>query len=90
MSKWRELFESAEELNWFLKLGGAMPNAEEKKTFFDTVIQKKQENPHYSLFSDFPKEPESEEGISEKAKMARRYCSQILETLRRGKNEESA
>lgn len=82
MGKHRELF-TTDEYQWFLKLHGAMSDPEQKQVFYESVIEKKEADSSYSLFTDFPKQ---EEEMSEKGAMAKRYCSEILEVLRRGKS----
>lgn len=81
-NKHRELF-TTDEYNWFLKLGQAMSDPEQKRVFFESVIEKKEADSSYNLFTDFPKQ---EEPMSEKGAMAKRYCGEILEVLRRGRS----
>ena len=54
MSSIRKLF-SADEWEWFCKIGASYSDPEQKKVFFEAIKEKKMENPNYSLFSDFPK-----------------------------------
>lgn len=86
--RWAELF-GTEEWSWIVKLGSSFTDPEQKKAFWDTAKDKKLADPNYSIFTDFPKEfspkPEDEPGISDKARMARRYCGEILEVLKHGK-----
>lgn len=55
MSDFRKMF-SAEEWEWFVKIGASYSDSEQKKVFFEAIKEKKVENPKYSLFADFPKE----------------------------------
>lgn len=53
-NKWRHLFQ-ADEWHYFLRLGNAMGDADDKRVFFETVITKKQGNRNYSVYDDFPR-----------------------------------
>lgn len=77
---------SEEEYVFALKLAASIhADPEQQKSFWEVLISKKKDNPHYSLFTDFPKEPPQE--LSDKAKLARKYCGETLLMLRGGKNE---
>ncbi len=52
--KWKHLFRD-DEWQYFLRLGNALNEAEEKRTFFETIIGKKQENANYCIYDDFPR-----------------------------------
>ena len=80
-----------EEYSWAQKIASGMAyDPDSLKSFWETCFEQKTANPNYSVFDSFPKDttakPEDEPGISEKAKMARRYAGEILEMLRRGKH----
>lgn len=75
--KHRELF-SVNEWEWFLKLGASYSDPEQKKSFYETVIEKKLADKSYSIFTDFPKS----HGLE--------ICREILEMLKHGKSKESA
>lgn len=82
--KWKHLFKDDDEWEFFLKLGLALHDPREKRDFFDAVIQGKQRDPNFEITGYVPKP------LSDKAALARKYVGPILETLRRGKKEESA
>jgi hypothetical protein len=54
-NKFRHLFK-ADEWVLFLKLGGGMTDPEEKRAFFETILEKKHVSSRYSLFDDFPRD----------------------------------
>lgn len=68
--EWRSLFDK-EELEHFLKLGAAMHDPEEKKAFFDSVIESKRADPNWNLFTFFPVDK-------------RDICGEIIEMLKHG------
>lgn len=67
-----------------MKLGKDVSDPEAQKSFWQTILQKKKNQPGYSLFDDFPKEQVFE---SEKAQVAKKYCSEILDGLRGRKKD---
>lgn len=77
--KWRELFEK-EELAWFIQLGKAKHDPEEKRVFFEGVIERKRADRSYSLFTDFPKEPEAVKTQSQE--LADKYAGAIIARLK--------
>lgn len=88
--KWVELFGS-EEWAWVVKLGSAMHEPEAKKIFWETVKAKKEADPEYSVYSDFPKAlPGDEFGLDAKKFPGADICADILETLSVHKKDESA
>lgn len=74
----RHLFKS-DEWEWFLKLG-SLKDPEEKKAFYDTVMEKKRVSSRYSLFDDFPKDNKQE---------CLKICGEILEMLKHGKRNSA-
>lgn len=76
--KWRELF-GHEEFEWISKLGASYTDPEQKKAFWETLRDKKTQDPHYSVFTDFPREP-----LTGGAKV----CSEVIEMLKRGIKKE--
>lgn len=70
MSKIRDLFETESEWRWFLRLGKSKTSPEEKKAFFDGVIEQKMQDKNWSLFSAFPKD----DGLS--------ICREIISELK--------
>lgn len=54
MSAIRKLF-TADEWQWFVKIGGSYSDPEQKKVFFEAIKEKKLADANYSLFTDFPK-----------------------------------
>jgi len=46
---------SLEEWHWALLLGKRTSDPEEEKAFWDALMEKKEKDPKYSIFSDFPK-----------------------------------
>lgn len=55
MHKHRNLFTDAE-WNWFLELGASKHDPEEKKTFYEGVIEQKLLNKEWDFLKAFPKE----------------------------------
>lgn len=85
MNNWSELF--GNEWEYIKRLGASISDPDEKKVFWENVKQRKLEDPNFSIYSLFPKtEEKQEEPMSEKGAMAKRYCGEILEVLRRGKS----
>lgn len=76
---WRDLF-SGEELSWFLHLGSAMHDPEQKRSFFETVVEKKRADRSYSLFTDFPKE--AEVVMTPAQSLADKYAGAIIARLK--------
>lgn len=66
-----------------MKLGKNATDPEAQKSFWETILQKKRNQPGYSLFADFPEEQVFE---SERAQVAKKYCGEILDGLR-GRNK---
>lgn len=82
---WAKVF-GAEEWAFICRLGSAMNHdPEAKANFWETVKAKKLADVGYSIFSDYPKEI-VEKPVSEKAKIAMKYCAPIIEMLRKGKH----
>ena len=80
---WKEIFGS--EFEWIKKLGSAISDPEEKRSFWETIKEKKMRDASYSIYQDFPR--------SENATVrAREQCFQFVKGLRRieVEGEESA
>jgi len=75
---WRLLFK-ADELEWFIRLGKNMHDPQEKRFFFESVLEAKRENPYWNLFEHFPKEDVVK---TKSAELAKKYGDAILETLK--------
>lgn len=73
-SKWKHLF-TEEEWKWAHKTSQSIHDPKEKREFWENLIEVKQS------------QSTEESPMSEKEKMARKYCGPILEMLRRGKRE---
>lgn len=80
---WRSIF-GEEEWRFISKLGASLTDPEEKRSFWETVKDKKEADPDYSIFTDFPKE---EKTVSEKQRIANYYCKQIFTMMGRGKQD---
>jgi len=65
-----------EEWDWCLKLGSAMHEAEQKKEFWEGVVENKKLDPHYCLFVQFPQEE-----MNEAQKIALEYVTKIKAQL---------
>jgi hypothetical protein len=82
---WRELFEK-DELEWFLELGRAKHDPEEKKTFFDGVVERKRADPKWNLFEAYPREvAKAEEKPVDPAQdmtACQVICQEIIDGLR--------
>lgn len=50
--KWKDLFGS--EYTYIMKLGACLQDPEEKKAFWETVKEKKNKDPKYSIYDDYP------------------------------------
>lgn len=72
-NSWRNLF-TQKELEWFLKLGSAMTSPEEKKAFFEDVVETKRADPSWDFFSKYPRKREKFPGHE--------ICAEIIEMLR--------
>lgn len=73
-NKWKEIFGS--EWTYIAKLGSAIVDPEEKRSFWEHVRAKKRENERWSIYDDFPR--------SECAtKRAMRECCERIRGLRR-------
>lgn len=59
-------------------------DAEQTKSFWGTLLEKKQADNSYSLFTDFPQEPP--QPLSDKGAMAQKYCGPVITMLRKGKD----
>src|ERR1700677_3305264 len=86
-NKHRHLFSQAE-WQWVLKIGSALHDPEDKKAFWITLIQKKEADPLYSPFQDFPAE------LEELKKDPKNFpgadvCAEILSMLNVHRKEES-
>lgn len=57
---------------------GLSQDVEGNRSFWAMIIEKKEADPSYSLFTDFPKN----EGL--------KICAEILEMLRRGKRKDES
>jgi hypothetical protein len=98
MTDWKELF--GEEWDYVVRLGSAIHDPEEKRAFWESLKEHKLADPAFSVYTLFPlevstnpvdkTEEESENGLSEKAKLSRRYCRAILATLRGSTNVEKS
>ena len=83
---WQSVF-GKEEWEFIKRLAGSMHDPDEKKAFWETLRTKKEADPSYSIFTDFGRVDtvaEEKKTLTEKQAMAVRYCTAILETLRRG------
>ena len=70
---WSQVF-SAAEWRWIKKLGGAFTDPEQKREFWNTVREKKEADPSYSVFTDFPQSHDDVDfGI--------KVCQEILKML---------
>lgn len=70
---WSDIFGS--EWGYIRSLGGAIIDPEEKKQFWEMVRTKKENDPRYSIYEDFPTS-------KDKKTLAAKYCGEVLETLR--------
>lgn len=70
----------SEEWEFIVKLGQSMHDPEQRSAFKEMIMQKKQLDPSYSIYSDFPK---AEQNQSEKERIAKLYCGPILELLKK-------
>lgn len=75
---WAAIFGA--EFDYIKRLGTAIVEPEEKRSFWETVKRRKQENQKWSIYDDFPP-------ASDQKRIAMKYCGEILETLR-GRNVE--
>ena len=83
--RWSETF-GKEAWEWIVKLGNSFSDPEQKKDFWETVKNKKLADASYDVFADFPRDPVVDDsGDSPKAKLAKKYCGEILEVLKHGK-----
>lgn len=84
---WRKYF-NKDEFEWFMRLGRQLQDPEEKRSFFNTVVEKKKNTPSYSIFEDFPIEekakniPQPLPPVEERKAIAAKYSHAILEMLR--------
>jgi hypothetical protein len=74
-SKWAEIFGA--EWPYIVRLGKCFADPEEKKAFWDTVKSKKEADPKYSIYWDYPQEKNS-------VKRAMQECCDFVKGLRRG------
>ena len=78
-NRWAVIFGS--EWPWIVRLGKAITDPEEKKVFWDSIKSKKEADPSYSIYTDFPMDD-----ATGRKKVAMKYSHEILEMLRgRGK-----
>lgn len=83
-TNWPEIF-GPEEWAWIKRLGSSISDPEEKKSFWETVRDKKLADPGYSVFTDFPKEI-----VEVKQTVAQKYCAEILTMLDKHKEPPSS
>lgn len=69
-----------EEWEFICRMGKSMNDPEQRAAFREMIIEKKRNNPAYSIFTDFPK---VEPPVSEKARIAQLYCKPVLEMLKK-------
>lgn len=65
------------------EIGKCLHDPEEKKAFWDTVLEKKRSNPRWSIYDDYPTSESTKE-------RAMRECVNHIRSLRRQKEGESA
>lgn len=77
---WAEIFGS--EWTWIQRLGKAITDPEEKRTFWESIKSRKLANPRYSIYQDFPRDENS-------TKKAMQACCDYVRSLRHPEKDES-
>ncbi len=75
--KWREIFGS--EYEYLMGLAASLSDAEAKQSFWEVVMKKKEANPAYSIYDDYPRSETS-------TKRAMVDCCTYVKNLRRPEN----
>ena len=83
---WPERF--GDEWEWIKRLGSSMHDPEQKKAFWETIKSKKELDPSYSVYVDFPREVHKDIPNTRAAELANFYAPLCIAALR-GNNEVS-
>lgn len=79
-TNWAQVF-GHDEWNWITRLGAGIHDPEEKREFWETIKAKKEADPAYSIYSDFPRDPAALEPPPASEDTAKRVCREVLAML---------